>query len=349
MITPLRILIAIAIQSLIATAEPVGICLHAYGPDAPADKIECFEFEKVERAGDNYRFFPRSDRSVVVNAYRYRGTIPYKANLAPTHPEFDKLLKLYEETARATPSTRVFLNHRILAMRAQAATKTPAVAETPEEDVSKVGIIITTPEGSVLNDCRAISIHGDEVTLMHSGGVTRVKIESLSDDEKNSLGFESLFENHLIKKQLKADDEEKMKKLKAINLAREEERKAMVKEIDGLRRFAGGLNRFEIKRALELSDYPDLRVEVFRSRKLLGIYEIVIENSLAILLTEATTFSSEGIAVLDIYWSDTYRAKLTNGFKEDIKVFTESEPKLATEYKEKLTKKIEEYRRKFPE
>jgi|GEM_PF-433058 len=181
MIAPLRILIAIAIQSLIATAEPVGICLHAYGPDAPADKIECFEFEKVERAGDNYRFFPRSDKSVVVNAYRFRGTIPYKANLAPTHPEFDKLLKLYEETARATPSTRVFLNHRILAMRAQAAgvaKQTESLAES---------LTLTLADGSKLVGCKMTKIDKGFVSIMHQGGISKVDIKELDDTEKKAL------------------------------------------------------------------------------------------------------------------------------------------------------------------
>jgi hypothetical protein len=103
MISPIRVLLALVLHSLIATAAPVGICLHAYSPETPAEKIECFEFEKVERAGADYRFFPSSDKSVMVTAYRFRGTILYKHDLAPTHPEFDKLLKLYEETARATP------------------------------------------------------------------------------------------------------------------------------------------------------------------------------------------------------------------------------------------------------
>jgi hypothetical protein len=39
----------------------------------------------------------------VVTSYRYRGTLLYKTGLAPGNPEFDKLLKLYEETSRATP------------------------------------------------------------------------------------------------------------------------------------------------------------------------------------------------------------------------------------------------------
>ena len=181
MTAPFRILLAIALQCLIATADPIGICLHAYSPEAPVDKIECFEFEKVERAGADYRFFPRSDNSLVVTAYRYRGTIPYRSNLAPTHPEFSKLLKLYEETARATPSTRVFLNHRILAMQtqaAQAAKQREGVGELPT---------ITLADGSKLVGCRMTKIDKGMVSIMHQGGIRKVDIKELDDTGKKAL------------------------------------------------------------------------------------------------------------------------------------------------------------------
>jgi hypothetical protein len=114
--TPAILILATA---LVAFAAPVGICLHAYSPEAPADKIECFEFERVERVASDYRFFLGAAKSAMVTGYRFRGAIPYNPGLTPGNPEFDKLLKLYEETARATPSTRRFLNPKILAMRGQ--------------------------------------------------------------------------------------------------------------------------------------------------------------------------------------------------------------------------------------
>ena len=101
--TPAILILAAA---SLALAAPIGICLHAYSPEAPADKIECFEFERSERFGADYRFFIDANKPAVVTSYRYRGAIPYKTGLAPGNPEFDKLLKLYEETSRATPSTR---------------------------------------------------------------------------------------------------------------------------------------------------------------------------------------------------------------------------------------------------
>lgn len=181
MITPFRILIAYALQVIIGTAAPVGICLHAYSPQAPAEKIECFEFEKVERAGADYRFFPRADKSVVVTAYRFRGTILYKPDLAPTHPDFDKQLKIYETTARATPSTRAFLNPKILAMRSQSA----AVAKQAESVAALPAI--TLPDGSKLVGCTVSKIEGGFVSVRHQNGVRKISLKELDATEKKAL------------------------------------------------------------------------------------------------------------------------------------------------------------------
>lgn len=178
MITPFRVLIATALQTLIATAAPVGICLHAYSPEAPAEKVECFEFEKFERVADNYRFFPRADKSVVVTAYRYRGTVPYKPDLAPTHPDFDKLLKLYEETALATPSTRPYLNPRILAMRSQA-----SVVAKQAESVAALPTI-TLADGSKLVGCTMSKIEDGFVSIRHQDGISKVSLKELDAAEK---------------------------------------------------------------------------------------------------------------------------------------------------------------------
>lgn len=180
MIATIRFLIAIAFQCLIASAAPVGICLHAHGPDAPADKIECFEFEKVERTAGNYQFFTAAS-SVNVTAYRLRGTILYKPDLGLTHPEFSELLKMYEETARATPSTRPFLNPRILAMRSQvaeAAKQTEIVALLPN---------ITLANGTRLTGCKMIKIENGVVSIRHQDGVRKVSIKELKTTEKNAL------------------------------------------------------------------------------------------------------------------------------------------------------------------
>ncbi len=183
MIAPLRILIAIAVLSLVATAAPVGICLHAYSPEAPSEKIECFEFEKVERAAADYRFFPQSDRSVMVTAYRFRGTIPYKPELTPTHPEFDKLLKLYEETARATPSTRPYLNPKILAMRGQADGVTKQI-----EKVAKLPDI-ALDDGTVLKGCKVSKLDGSLVSIVHADGIKNIRIFELSKESKDALNL----------------------------------------------------------------------------------------------------------------------------------------------------------------
>lgn len=181
MITSFRILICFALQIVIVEAAPVGICLHAYSPQAPAEKIECFEFDKVERVGADYRFFQRADRTVMVTAYRFRGTIPYKPDLAPTHPEFDKLLKLYEETARATSSTRVYLNPKILAMRSQAS------AEAKQAESVAALPTITLADGSKLVGCTVSKIEGGFVSVRHQDGVSKVSLKELDATEKKAL------------------------------------------------------------------------------------------------------------------------------------------------------------------
>jgi hypothetical protein len=181
MIAPFRILISYALQVVIGTAAPVGICLHAYSPEAPAEKIECFEFEKVERTGADYRFFPRAGKSVMVTAYRFRGAILYKPDLAPTHPEFDKQLKLYENTARATPSTRAFLNPKILAMRSQSA----AVANQAESVAALPAI--TLADGSKLVGCTVSKIEGGFVSVRHQNGVSKISLKELDATEKKAL------------------------------------------------------------------------------------------------------------------------------------------------------------------
>jgi hypothetical protein len=181
----LLLITAMGLQSLIGTAAPVGICLHASSPEAPAEKIECFEFEKIERVGEDYRFFSRADKSVIVTAYRYRGMIPYKPGLAPTHPEFDKLLKLYEETARSSPSTRAYLNPKILVMRSQV-----AAVEKQAENVAK-SLTITLADGSKLVGCTMTKIENGEVSVMHQDGLRRVKLTDLDVAEKEALNATS--------------------------------------------------------------------------------------------------------------------------------------------------------------
>ena len=176
--TPAIFLLAAA---SLAFAAPVGICLHAYSPEAPADKIECFEFESSERFGADYRFFINPERPAVVTSYRYRGTIPYKTGLAPGNPEFDKQLKLYEEASRSTPSTRRYLNPKILAMREQSAQ----VAKQAEK-VAKLSTI-TMPDGTLLIGCTMSKIENGFVSIRHQDGISKVSLKELDSTEKKAL------------------------------------------------------------------------------------------------------------------------------------------------------------------
>ena len=177
----LLLITAMGLQSFIGTAAPVGICLHASSPEAPAEKIECFEFEKVERVGENFRLYLPTGRSVMVTAYRYRGMIPYKPGLAPTHPEFEKLLKLYVETARSSPSTRAYLNPKILVMRSQAAGVT-----TQAENMAK-SLTLTLADGSQLRGCTMTKIDNGFVSIRHQDGVSKVSLKELDAMGKKSL------------------------------------------------------------------------------------------------------------------------------------------------------------------
>lgn len=180
MTTLFRILIATIISSLFAAAAPVGICLHAYSPEAPADKIECFEFEKFERVASDFRFFINENKPALVTGYRFRGTIPYKANLTPGNPEFDKLLKFYEETARATQSTRRYLNPKILAMRTQAI----GYAEERQHAEALPKIIIAEKE---YRSPRFKGIEDGKLVLIHQDGFVKIDVDKFSDPQLLNL------------------------------------------------------------------------------------------------------------------------------------------------------------------
>jgi hypothetical protein len=134
-INPLATTIRVA-SGLLATlpfvlkAAVAGICLQAYSPEIPPNKIECFEYEKYERIANGYRFFLSSGSSVVVSNYRFRNIVTYRSGLSPGNQEFDKTLTLYEKTATEVPSTRIYLNARIQQMRTLAAAHQRASQES---------------------------------------------------------------------------------------------------------------------------------------------------------------------------------------------------------------------------
>lgn len=76
--------------SMIGHAAPIGICLHSYSPEAPTEKIESIEFEKIEKDQKGTRVFTANQRAILITPYRYRGTIAYIDNLTPEHPDFKR-------------------------------------------------------------------------------------------------------------------------------------------------------------------------------------------------------------------------------------------------------------------
>ena len=121
---------------LYSFAEPVGICVHAYGLDAPKERVECFECAKIKAARDGHRFFLEPHGTLLITKYRYRGSIQYKLNFRPGHPDFKTTLKSYEESTKNYPATRIQLNPKIIEMRALAAEKSVMGATLPRVTLS---------------------------------------------------------------------------------------------------------------------------------------------------------------------------------------------------------------------
>ena len=163
-----------------AFAAPMGICLHAYSPEAPTEKIECFEFIRSEKISTGYRFFLKSTESTVISAYRYRGVIVYESELAPGNPKFSTTLALYEKTARSTPSTRQFLNPRILAMRALEAAQ-----KTEYENTAKLPRIKIGEKEFIAPKFK--SIDDGKLALLHKDGSVRLDIDKITDEELRAL------------------------------------------------------------------------------------------------------------------------------------------------------------------
>ena len=174
------ILITLVAAASSAIAAPVGICLHAYGPEAPADKIECFEFEKFEKSPSETRFFLPNDKIFVITNYKNRGVILYPNNLNSRPEAISETLKNFETYAQQYPATRKFLNPRILKLRsyqAEVAKQQKNVAELPT---------VTLADGIVLKGCRAVKKDATTISLMHSDGIKKVKIAELSEATKKA-------------------------------------------------------------------------------------------------------------------------------------------------------------------
>lgn len=173
--------------SLLAAAAPVGICLHSDGPSVPADKIECFEFERSEPAQNGgKRFFLPKGQSVVVTDYRNRGIVLYPDKRVTNPEALASVLKTYEAIARQSPTTRPFLNPLILKIRnSQTATA------TQNEESSKLPSI-TLPDGTVLKGCKATKKDATTVSVMHTDGVRKINISALSETTKTALNLDSI-------------------------------------------------------------------------------------------------------------------------------------------------------------
>jgi hypothetical protein len=163
-----------------ALPAPIGICLHAYSPEAPAEKIESFEFARVEQVANDYRFFMEPHGSTVVTKYRFRQIIYYKPGLLPSDPNFQQLLKQYEETARSTPSTRRFLNPRIVNMRNLAAEQ--SAQQQFREALPKVELV-----GITYLEPAFKGFEEGKLSLKHRDGTAKIEVAKINDNQLQAL------------------------------------------------------------------------------------------------------------------------------------------------------------------
>jgi hypothetical protein len=188
----MKISILLLLLSVIARAAPIGICLHSYSPDAPNDKIGSIEFDKIEKDQQGTWVYPANQRAILVTNYRYRGTIAYIDKITPGHPEFKRYLKYYEDNALQIPSTRRFLNPKIIAMRALAAEY-----EKQKLEYEKLPKIIIS--GKNYSSPKLIKFEAGHMYISHKDGNTKFDVDSLTEKEIDQLkSIDSSFKNFTI-------------------------------------------------------------------------------------------------------------------------------------------------------
>lgn len=162
-------------------AAPAGICLHAYSPETAAEKINCFEFEKLEKSSAGTRFFLKNGQSVMITEYQNRGVVLYPNYSKTPLAELSTALASYENHATKSPATRQFLNPVIVKLRGIVA----ANSNQPKQAADTA--TITLADGTVLKGCKLSRIEGETVSLIHEDGIKKVQITMLSDQTRTLL------------------------------------------------------------------------------------------------------------------------------------------------------------------
>ncbi len=177
-----------------AEAAPQGLILYADNPEVPLEKVECLEFERIEKLSDGYRVFihtgyiPSRRLPIHISSYRLRGLMHYKDQLVqPGDEEFQKILELYEETAAASPAAGKFLYPKTIRMRRhllpqQDMQVRPPKMEKPAQEPLPNGVDLTFPDGLTLRNCRVSKTEGDSVHIIHSDGIKRYEISTLDEN-----------------------------------------------------------------------------------------------------------------------------------------------------------------------
>ncbi|NQX00645.1 hypothetical protein HQ447_08275, partial [bacterium] len=146
-----------------------------------AEKINCFEFEKLEKSSAGTRFFLKNGQSVMITEYQNRGVVLYPNYSKTPLAELSTALASYENHATKSPATRQFLNPVIVKLRGIVA----ANSNQPKQAADTA--TITLADGTVLKGCKLSRIEGETVSLIHEDGIKKVQITMLSDQTRTLL------------------------------------------------------------------------------------------------------------------------------------------------------------------
>lgn len=188
----MKISILLLLLCFIIHAAPIGICQHSYSPEATKDKIESIEFEKIEKDQQGTRVYPANQRAILITKYRYRGIIAYIDKMTPEHPEFRRYLKYDEDNATQIPSTKRFLNPKIIAMREFASSYEKQKAEYDKSPIITIG-------GKNYRNLKLIKFEWRNMYISHKDVNTTFDADEVTDKEIDLLrGIDGSFKNFTI-------------------------------------------------------------------------------------------------------------------------------------------------------
>lgn len=311
------ILITQAIAAQLLHSQSVGIFLHSNSPQTPPEEFSVGEFtreEKMQERGS--RFFLLSGQSVVVTPYRLRNVVRYPNIPSITDlAELDEIQKSLTKIYNATPRSRRFLLPHIegIKERIEWINSPQSPPEIVEENTAEKGITITTSSGHAYHNCGISGFREESVSITHKDGISLIPISELSEEQKIKLNFEEKLKYHIERDAIRAKEKEA-----------ENERRLIQNEIESLKRKMGINYNFRVNRRLEFQDFPGVGgTGTLVRNPYSGIYEIVLNNELSLLLTKETEFKSQGLAFMRVAYLESIEVKTNLGFENKAKVYVE--------------------------